>query len=67
MAFEIVRWITLAILWVCIIANWTLIILNARTRKELKASCDIMEKLISEWEEKHAMLNVEEDFDGRND
>ena len=65
--YEIIRWISLAMLWVALGLNIFSMVLNLRTRKRLKASCDIMQRLIKEWEEKHNELEVEESKDEGND
>ncbi len=45
MVFEIIRWVTLAILWVCIGLQGWLLIINDRTRKKLRANLAILEDI----------------------
>jgi hypothetical protein len=63
--FEVIRWISIVLLWVAIAANIVSLIRCVRTNKKLKESCGVMERLIKSWEEDH--LALEEDSDGRND
>jgi hypothetical protein len=50
---EVIRWISLALMWAALGINVWSFIRCERVRKELKNSCAIMENLIKEWEEKH--------------
>lgn len=52
--YEVIRWITLGILWLCIALNVYTLISGVRLNKQLKRKCAIMEQIIKDWREKHA-------------
>lgn len=72
--FEVIRWITLVILWGCIGLNvWTMV-QNVRIRKRLEAErkyCVTMIAACNEFLEatnkESGLIEVEEVSDGRND
>lgn len=64
--FEIVRWVSIVLMWAALMINLWSFFRCERVRKQLKVHCDRMLILIKEWEENHNALNIEEDTDERN-
>ena len=74
MAFEIIRWITLVILWGCIGLNWWCILRSCRNSKEtdkiranLERGIAEVEALREKWLERLKLLEVIPDEGADND
>ena len=69
MIYEIIRWVTLVILWGCIALNAWSIWLGRRTRKKLEREIRFTEHIRKTYEDAYAELHkeMEETPDARND
>lgn len=57
---EVIRWISIALLWAAMAMNIVSLIRCVRLNKKLKESCAVMERLIKNWEEDHIGLKEDE-------